>query len=760
MTSKNSFLVSMKENNKRRIWLWLVSVLSFLIVLPAFVGISFSRTLSNATYYLESLGTVLGEQMIEQMLLEQSSYLLSVRNEGIWFLAAACAVVSGIQGFSFLYSRRKMDFYMGMPVKRKKRFWVIWLNGILVFLLPYLAGMAVSGCIALANGAVNGSVLLQLLQSSVLYLCFYLGVYHLTILAVMLTGNVIITCFGVAVFFLYELGIRILVQEYMSLYFRHFAYEGFSVIPALSPFGILYTYTEKLEAGQGNPYLAAVYLLLFAAAVGLISYVCYLKRPAEAAGHAMAFSVPKPYIKLLLTIPVTLLAGLAVGGMTGYSPFREESGFGFMVFSMVVVLIVGSCLIQVIYEFDIRGIFHKKRHILISAGAVAVIFAVFRFDLLGYDSYVPSAKQVTSAAIMVDNYGYYYGENYYDEEGNSISKGDYVREYMYLTEPGALCKLARISMDAVNARETLPVWGDSEEEGEWYPAQVIFRIGKNRKVCRTIYLNVADETTQTLLDEIMSGREYINGAYIGASDILDRMVADPQRKLEAYFGTPVYRQRVEKADVEELLKRYKKDIENTGFTRMRESIPAGSLLITLTEGDRSFRTFRDTEIRIYPFFTECISYLKEKGYYMEYNLNPEDVERIQVTNYHYELAEQKRKELEESGMLTEETAMEADVAIPVGVTQSGYYGSEELDFSEYVVYDDARTIEALSKCLYPSESVYRSFNLDKDSAEGIEVMVYFKAGTAVAKSYGTVASYCFLEDEVPEFVEKDTAYEQ
>ena len=38
MTLKNSFLASLRENNKRRIWVWIVSFFSFVVVLPSILS--------------------------------------------------------------------------------------------------------------------------------------------------------------------------------------------------------------------------------------------------------------------------------------------------------------------------------------------------------------------------------------------------------------------------------------------------------------------------------------------------------------------------------------------------------------------------------------------------------------------------------------------------------------------------------------------------------------------------------------------------
>ncbi len=47
MMSKNSFLVSLKENNKRRIWLWIVSELLWLFYYPVGMAMLMSRKMEH-----------------------------------------------------------------------------------------------------------------------------------------------------------------------------------------------------------------------------------------------------------------------------------------------------------------------------------------------------------------------------------------------------------------------------------------------------------------------------------------------------------------------------------------------------------------------------------------------------------------------------------------------------------------------------------------------------------------------------------------
>ena len=106
MTSKNSFWVSLIENNKRRIWVWLLAAISYMIVYPAALAMGISRETMEKEYLVESLGEELGAAAVHSQVLEVVKAFMGVSDVFLMMLAAAVAVVSAIQGFSYLYSRK------------------------------------------------------------------------------------------------------------------------------------------------------------------------------------------------------------------------------------------------------------------------------------------------------------------------------------------------------------------------------------------------------------------------------------------------------------------------------------------------------------------------------------------------------------------------------------------------------------------------------------------------------------------------------
>ena len=74
-------------------------------------------------------------------------------------------------------------------------------------------------------------------------------------------------------------------------------------------------------------------------------------------------------------------------------------------FGLVAGTILFHMLVEIIYDFDFRALFHNwKRLIVLLVLVVAGVFA-FRQDLTGYDTYLPARDQIVSAGV--GGYGLY-----------------------------------------------------------------------------------------------------------------------------------------------------------------------------------------------------------------------------------------------------------------------------------------------------------------------------------------------------------------
>ena len=289
MTSKNSFWASSKENHKRRIWVWIITVLAQLMMYVGVLTVYLSRIrMWNAEGMYRT-----AEEYIDA--LYQATKDALAFQDNLIFLLIGLAVVIGVQGFSYLYDRRKVDMYHSVPVDKNKRFAVVYVNGMVIYLAATLMSLLIGVIAAAAQSAVNGEVMAVIGLGFLWNLLFFMVAYHTTILAVMLTGNCLITLCITGMLLGYEAILYDLLENMQYSFFE--TVSGFYVThnPKLS---VIYDYdmniwnlkhqenvavlAKELLPYYGKWFILAVVIL---AAAGL----CYRKRPSEAAGKAIAF---------------------------------------------------------------------------------------------------------------------------------------------------------------------------------------------------------------------------------------------------------------------------------------------------------------------------------------------------------------------------------------------------------------------------------------------------------------------------------------
>ncbi len=764
MTSKSSFLASVKENSKRRLWVWVLSVLAFMLALPVYTALVINKVLSQVEWYILDYGKTIADQYIAEQLPRAMQSTFGSSSFIILAFTCILAVICAIQGYSWLYSRKKIDFYMGMPVKRKKRYFVVWMGGILAYVIPYLLGLVISILIAAVNHGVNGSVIVSAIQGFVVFLCLFLAIYHMAILALMLTGNIIVTAMGFLVFCLYEIFVRYTMFGYQTLFFKYNSYYGKSEAPIFSPFSMYYKMIENVPKEWGH----LLALIVFAVVLGVVAYVCYLKRPSEAAGKAMTYEFTKPLVKILVVVLAALMFALIIANSISFNPEKSMAGIGYIILTMAIAVIVGCAAIQVIYDFDIKGALHKKCHIVISGILVALIFMSYRYDFFHYNHYIPEESAVESVAFVP---GYYdvtgrYGTAWFDDYNTfSYMNGEkYASKYMYLTNISDIRELVKYSMEEYDKIDRYSekyngAYDDSEQW--WSNATLIYRLKNGREVSRNIWVNVKDAKTCELLNIIMGSEEFKQGYMMGASDTLINLVNNPISSVSGTYGNTVYQSKMSKKEISGLLEEYKKDLLMADFTSIQESMPISVVGIMFTNKEREDSGYYggssswEVGINIYPIFENSISYLKEHGYYLDSQVDIKDIAQIRVANNNYDIINELRKKQKTSAGA--ETIIEGTAAaMPINYSDINYS-----DFCVYAEYSSTEDIEKIAECIYPNGFCPTRWDggLSLDSGN-YDVVVYFKPESKMAKEHGACAYYNFIEGAILEFVQKDTAYKE
>lgn len=389
MTSRSLFFKYMKENTKQRIWnLALVLLLCF-FAFPVTTAL-WSSTAFRPENLNSSLPADLARTQAQRDFTRDMLRMYSMKGGALAFMLTIAAVVLAASGFAYLHSKKKTDFYHSLPIRREMLYAVTCLNGFLYMAVAYLGFLTIAAVMIRVKGVPFdwGSLYL----ASVEHLCFFALVYMTAILSMLLTGNLVVGLLGTGVLFSWGPVICMTISAYFSEYFTTF-YGDDSFLLALSErTSPVAWYVKACMSSQ--PGRMALWAMLAAAVLFLLGMLLYRRRPSEAAGHAMAFPITEPIIRFLIAVPSSLLLGAMF-----HSMMYED---GWTVFGLVCGLLLVSCIIEIIYHFDFKSLFAHKRQLLVSAVFVGVVFAIFRFDLFGYDRYLPATEKLASGGIYSD----------------------------------------------------------------------------------------------------------------------------------------------------------------------------------------------------------------------------------------------------------------------------------------------------------------------------------------------------------------------
>lgn len=722
MTSRNSFLISMRENMKRRMWYPLLLLLVQIFEYPVAVAMMLSNNRIND---LRMNTGVVSENRIFTYL----NGLLGVSTLPV-VLAVIFGVLAALQGFSYLNNRKKVDLYHSVPVSKSRRFWVIVVNSFLMYAVIHLFCVLSALGIAALFHCMSGTFFAWAMLDVAFNLIGFLTGFAVTLVAAMLTGNTVVTLLGTVVLAGYELLMRLLMQEHLSSFFEHYSYLSDDSLSLeklwSSPIALWGWFVSKASWADGRAVLdegiyktiaeqaswsalpkTLVLIVLFMA----VGYVLYRKRGSEAAGKAMAFSGIKQPLKVIMLVPISLTFGFIFRSLS-YRPMAFE------IFGLVVGLLLGHCIIEMIYEFDLKAPLRHLPSLGVATLLSGVILMFFALDPLGYDRYVPSPDKVEYAGIYLEQMQH--GDFVNLEESPTINFGytsdmEWVLERMKCTDTSLICQLAEQGMKE---------WGNGDGSRLIY-GTVHYHLKNGKDVYRRIALNLDED--RDLLAAVLQDEGYQASAYQlntqEFADLLGNMTWSYENASHSYDST--------RADIQEIYETYRKEFNARSFDTMLKEVPVGRINFQLEIQRSENQTISFSwYYPVYESFTGTAALLEQHGMTVQETIQADQVEEISVYGPTINL-----DELEE--------------------------GSAEWDYSwewRDVTYTQPEYISQILPQLYPSsladwmvDATYSVYSAD----------IYYVKDAAHSRTHtSTSTSGVFLKGKVPGMVIEDIAQAQ
>ena len=430
MTSANSSWVDKIKANKnimsnKSLWSYILVAPVMFVTFAVYMVFMFIRSNNYG---------LMNEQDAAQMLYEKQYVVMESIGLGskFYILFGVLGIIYAFTKFSYLFSMSKLDFYFSLPTTSARRVQSAYMVALTNFVGIFLGVEAVAILIAAAFKALSAGLMVAILIQTVRVIVLFFTCFTITTLAILLCGTKLIALIltFVMFFFPYLIG-----QEFHSLnyiFYKTISYLSEPII-FFSPYNDassladyinssfrFYELTNSFDVSSVmHAYLSCIrydidMFVTGVAATVLVAFV-YKHRRAEHVGKTIIFRPVRWAIKVLVCIAVSL------GGMTFihtvFASTWNRNMFIVLFASMIAICAFTGSLIEICLDSDIRSFSKGKRQTFMAMAILLLIFFIYRGDLLGYDSYVPSPSSVESAALIADDFGglyenqdmYYYG---------------------------------------------------------------------------------------------------------------------------------------------------------------------------------------------------------------------------------------------------------------------------------------------------------------------------------------------------------------
>ena len=420
MTSKHLFFKAMREDMRHKYWMLALSCLgSFLFMPVAWLimrnNVNFDRynmTADRALRYLSD-----GYEFF-------SEYLVVLAG----CIAIAGALIVGLFGFRYVFHKNMVDTWHSLPIKRTTLFGACWLNGFLIWFIPFLIGMILSMLMAfgyvlevcsfthVSGASAIGIVCKEAALTAVALIVVFLLVYNTVLFAVMLSGNILNTLVSLAIIGFSVIGIYglsvVFFETYMSTFYSS-ALNWQRVVygsPLFSSGCLMYARVEYFAAEpleriwQFWPCL--LINLLIAVGLGVGAWYLYQKRSSELAEQGIKNKILIALMKLAMSI---------VGGMCGWLLFVALTGNGYNeiwgTFGCILAAVLVFGILDIIFHMDFKAFFKHKVQMAVTTVLAMVICFAFCGDWFGFDKYLPDKEDIAYISIHDSNFAnrYFYG---------------------------------------------------------------------------------------------------------------------------------------------------------------------------------------------------------------------------------------------------------------------------------------------------------------------------------------------------------------
>ena len=431
-----------------------------------------------------------------------------------------------------------------------------------------------------------------------------------------------------------------------------------------------------------------------------------------------------------------------------------------MVFGAVCGSLISHCVIESIYHFDFRKLFSHKEQLAFSTLAALAILFSFRFDVFGYDTYLPSADKVAYASVDIGRLNDWvsYGRLVEDQEiyGQRVlysyefmPSEIYMAQHMKSTDVNTILNIAAAGIEENRLRKN--EWdqrgtgenavtyemaevtaapaetSDESETARYTTATVTYTLKSGRRVIRNYSINMTK--SYELIKKLSQDEEYQKAAYPLLAADADTFVNVRYRQSRSRGDQSLKNLTAEERN--EVLSAYRQEFSAMTLEQMKEEMPVGLIRFTTETDEKAIAWRNNAELDT----------LSSWNYYYGADVRDQDFYPV------YPSFTKTIRLLGQYGVSVKDEALSDKI---VSVTVSGY--APNSDSYQTVTFTDPEEIKALGDITRNERMLYYDPMYEEDDLT-VEVMVSDKTGKAEQEEdmENTYSSF-FRKGEVPQIV--------
>lgn len=677
MTSRISLYKLMRQDMRQRGWMVALMSIAAVIVFPLMGMIELENKLSlleEPYSYFEW----------KDLLYWYKDYVGPKSQMAVAFVILA-AVFLGITGFAWMHSREKLDFYYSLPVRREKRFAAVYLNGVMIFLVPYVLSYVMLLILGAVEKITFPDMVSWCIRTAAWNLLCFLLIYSVAVLAMMLTGRPTVGVLATGILLIYGT-VSGWVLEHMQDFFYKTYLAKTNTGKIYSPIGS-YLYSIELLAKEGQLKISYVLVVLLAVILmtALAMWLCHI-RPVETSENALVFRQAEGILKVAVTIPAALVIGLWVASQS----VRSEK---WLLVSALISTVLLNLMIEFIYHMDFRKILNRKASLVVSLVLVIGLFIFYKYDLIGYDTYFPKRSEVNRVAVKTDSCLQYIelpGDFYIDE---SLDRLEIPMNNEIYDRLENILKKQQLEQ---YTKEDLPY------EEAFY---VMFHLDNGRRVYRTYY--ASKEQQVQLIRLFLHDSAYCQSAF----QMSELLTCNIDEISFSDFRKAYQPMNLSKEEKNWLLTAYNEELQKTNILDLRGKQPKAQLEVECYEEDNGARSYQGVSLPVYEEFTETLGMMETYGCTIQKEILPEEIEKVQWEDY---------RKIEDEPVYKMETAGEADILTLAPEEFMGGY-QDLISYNMQGFWHEEDLEENMTVIIYWQDGSVSNFGIRKGS-EAAEIL--------------------------------------